>query len=102
MNADQKTLLALSLNGETLHVRIQSPPTASFQVLEPVRLSSDPALPEGESDLPNPGVSVLAIDVDAGSQTVAVLFTPVAGKGQVGQSLPGVVPLGHWNLTSHA
>ena len=102
----------LHLNGQSMRLRIQSPSSASFTTLQPVRLSTDtdePLSAVGAYDLPNPGVSVLAIDVDSGTQTVAVLFTPVYknGQGQGGaggpfvESVPGVVPLGQWSLTSH-
>jgi hypothetical protein len=80
--------------------RLQSPPTASFHVLQPVRLGTDPVLPEGATDDPNIGVTVLAIDIPAATQTVAVMFSPQQSTDQT-DKYPTVVPLKDWTLSSH-
>lgn len=94
-------LPALTLNGESLQLNLQSPATACFQIVEPVRLDSDPALPDGEQDLPNTGVRVLAINVETGNQTVIVVFSPLANSSRRSEKLPRVVPLRDWSLVSH-
>ncbi|KAH8821971.1 hypothetical protein F5884DRAFT_746259 [Xylogone sp. PMI_703] len=89
----------LTLHGKFLNISIQSP-TSSFRTLQPIRLASDPPLPEGEKDLSNPGVRVLAIDIPAGTHTVAVMFSPVWNATWLPLT-PAPVPLEKWNLTSH-
>ena len=66
----------LKLGGETMIVSILSPSTASFGTEEPVRLATDPPLPTdaASQDQPNPGVTVLTIDIPTGQQTLQVLF----------------------------
>lgn len=92
----------LELNGKTMIATIHSPANAKFTTAEPVRLASDPPLPSGSPDLPNPGVSVLTIDIPTGSSTVIVLFSPQwSTKGYQANSNPNTVPLSSWSLTSH-
>jgi hypothetical protein len=81
-------------------VTLQSLPAASFSIVEPVRLTTDPLLPEGGNDDPNVGVNVLAIDIPAGTQTVAVLFSP---QWNIDQTFypSAVVQLKDWTLSSH-
>ena len=57
-------------------VELLSPTGTTFQTLQPTRASSDPALPAGGSDLPNPGVSVLSVTIpNGGSETIQVCFS---------------------------
>jgi hypothetical protein len=90
----------LTLNGTSMFVTLQSPTSAAFTTLSPDRLSADPPLPSGQTDLPNPGVTVLAIDVPAGTQTVAVLFSPLWNSSCTVLA-PSLVALDSWSLTSH-
>lgn len=64
----------LALGGQTLIATLQQPTDATFGTADAVRLSTDPALPSGQVDQPNEGVTVLTIDIAAGSNTIAVLF----------------------------
>ena len=65
---------SLELGGETLQVQILSPAGAGFTTLQPVPFSDDPAVPSGEinQNLPNPGVSVLTIELAEGDQNIQV------------------------------
>ena len=92
---------SLALGGQTLQVSIlNSAPGLTFQTLQPVRLSSDQSPPA--ADLPNPGVSVLAIDIPAGSVNLQVLFSPQwSGLSTSDYKTPASVALSSWSLTSH-
>ena len=74
--SDNDTTATLSLGGQSLIATLRQPSggDVKFEVEEPVRLSTDPALPSGQVDQPNPGVSVLVIKCDAGSNVIEVLF----------------------------
>lgn len=90
----------LVLNGKQMTVTILSPAGATFQTLQPTRLATDPPLPAGWEDEPNPGVNVLAINIAAGTTTVSVLFSPNWNSSYTA-STPPQVPLSSWSLTSH-
>lgn len=66
----------LTLGDQTLIATILSPSAAVFGTAEPVRLSTDPALPPdaASQDQPNPDVTVLTIQIPTGQQTLQVLF----------------------------
>ena len=83
-----------------MNVLLRSPTTATFGTAQPVRLATDPALPTGGVDLPNPGVTVLIVNVPAGTQTVEVLFNP-SWNSSFTAAVPPDVALGSWSLTSH-
>lgn len=91
----------LALNGNKLTVQLLSS-GMQFGTAQPVRLSSDPALPSDalSQDQPNVGVTVLTIDVPTGSQTVQVLFNPEWPNFSSFVTPPSV-PLDNWSLTSH-
>ncbi len=93
-------LPGLTLNDKTVVAKITSPGDLVFKTLQAVRAPSDPPLPEGGTDLPNTGVTVLAIDVAQGNQTVSVVFTP-QWPGYTATNTTKQVPLSAWNLTSH-
>ena len=92
---------SLALGGQTVRVSIlDSAPSVTFQTLQPTRLSSDPSPPAADS--PNPGVSVLAINIPAGTTTLQVLFSPQwPGLSTSDYKTPGSVALSSWSLTSH-
>jgi hypothetical protein len=90
----------LALNGKFLDIILQSPETAIFRTLQPYRLPGDPPLPENETDMPNLGVSVLTIDIPPGSETIAVVFSPMWGHTWK-TMVPPLVALERWSLTSH-
>ncbi|KAG0149864.1 hypothetical protein CROQUDRAFT_73739 [Cronartium quercuum f. sp. fusiforme G11] len=101
ISSDGKTA-NLQLNGKKLVASLLSPSSATFSKVDPVRLTTDPPLPSGSPDLPNPGVTVLAAAIPAGTQTVSVLFTPQWGNGFNAVNSPKEVPLASWSLTSHS
>ena len=88
------------MNGRFLDVVLQSPHSASFRAIEPTRLPNDDPPPEGEYDLPNPGINVLTIDLPNGTHNVAVLFSPQWSLGWTSKTVP-VLPLREWGLKSH-
>lgn len=90
----------LTINDKTVVAEITSPGDLVFTTLQAVRAASDPPLPDGGTDLPNAGVTVLAIDVAQGSQTVSVVFTP-QWPNYTATNTTKQVPLSAWNLTSH-
>jgi len=93
----------LSRDGQTLTATILNAPSgAQFTTMDAVRLAGDPALPTGQSDQSNPGVTVLVINVPAatsGSAVIEVLFTP--GNSQSSSLTAKSVSLSKWSLTSH-
>ncbi|KAG0658780.1 hypothetical protein C6P46_005645 [Rhodotorula mucilaginosa] len=100
----------LDLGGEQLIASIRSPSGAAFTTQTPAaRLDSDPTTTvyNGETvtasaDQPNPGVTVLMIDVAAGDQTLEVLFNPQwPGWSESSYVSPPSVALDSWSLTSH-
>lgn len=66
--SDSGTSATLTIGDQTLVMQMLNPPSgAKFTTGDAVRLSSDPALPEGQVDQPNPGVTVVMIELDAGT-----------------------------------
>jgi hypothetical protein len=88
-------------------VHIASPTTgAVFTTLPASRYDSDPPLPTqpvGEDgDQPNPGVTVLAINLAGGTYSLQVVFNPAWEGMSTGDFVePESVALGDWSLTSH-
>ncbi|KAI0307685.1 chondroitin AC/alginate lyase [Multifurca ochricompacta] len=97
------TSATLTLDSQTLKMEIVNAPSgAQFAKGEAVRLSGDPPLPSGQSDQPNPDVTVLSISLPAGQYSLQVLFNPQwPGLGASDYVTPKSVPLGSWSLTSH-
>lgn len=64
------------LGGQTLIAKILSPAAAVFSTALPVPLASSPATPSGaeSANQPNPGVTVLTIDLPVGQTSLQVLF----------------------------
>lgn len=93
----------LTLDGNTMQVQILDPPSGVvFGTAQPVRYSDDPALPAGETDQPNPGVTVLTIELPAGSYNLQVLFNPQwPGMQSSDYKTPSMVTTDQWTLTSH-
>ncbi|KZL84073.1 hypothetical protein CI238_10099 [Colletotrichum incanum] len=73
---------------------------ATFQTLEPVSLGGS-RVKGSLKDMPNPGVSVLAIEVLSVNSTIAVILSPRWTEDWEA-SLPELVPLKEWTLISHA
>jgi hypothetical protein len=97
------TTATLTLEGQTMIVSIINPPSgATFATAQAVRFDTDPALPAGMVDQPNPGVTVLTIDLPAGTYSLQVLFNPQwSGMSSSNFVTPPSVPLSSWSLTSH-
>lgn len=97
------TSATLTLDGQKLEVEILNAPSgATFTTGDAVRLTGDPALPTGQTDQPNPGVTVLMISLPAGQYSLQVLFNPQwPGLQQSDFVTPKTVPLSSWSLTSH-
>ncbi|KAK4703243.1 hypothetical protein P7C70_g2976, partial [Phenoliferia sp. Uapishka_3] len=101
-NNNQTAILALG--GQTMNISILTPSTATFGTEEPVRLSTDPTLPTdaASQDQPNPGVTVLTIQIPTGQQTLQVLFNPLwEGLASTDYVTPPTVAIADWSLTSH-
>jgi hypothetical protein len=97
------TTATLELDGKQMTVSMVNPPSgASFGTAQAVRLSTDPALPPNMVDQPNPTVTVLTIDLPAGTYSLQVLFTPQwDGLSSSDYVTPPSVALDSWSLTSH-
>ncbi|KAG9085423.1 hypothetical protein FS749_004431 [Ceratobasidium sp. UAMH 11750] len=101
---DAKTTATLSLGGQTMQVQILNPGQGvGFSTKDAVRSQSDPALPAGQSDQLNPGVTVLCISLaTGGTQSLQVLFNPQwPGMSASDFKTPGSVSIDQWSLTSH-
>ncbi|WVR05880.1 hypothetical protein IAU60_002906 [Kwoniella sp. DSM 27419] len=107
IDSSSSNTATLTLGDDTLIAKIvQGPSGAAFSTAQPVRESSDPAVPSGNDaendDQPNPGVTVLTIDVnDGGSFSLQVLFTPQWGNGFTAVDSVNNVALDQWSTTSH-
>ena len=86
-----------------MKVQIISPTSgATFGKANPVRYSDDPALPQGQVDQPNPGVTVLTIDLPAGTYSLQVAFSPQWDDMSSNDYVtPPSVSLSSWTLDSH-
>jgi hypothetical protein len=96
------TTATLKIEDQTMEVSILNAPSgAAFSTGDPVRFDTDPTPPG--PDLPNPGVTVLIIDLPAGQYNLQVLFNP-QWPGMSGSDFltPPSVPLDNWSLTSHS
>jgi len=101
--ASSGTSATLTLASKTLQVQLLNAPSGvTFSTAQPVRYSTDPPLPSGQTDQPNPGVTVLVIDVPAGTNSLQVLFNPQWDGMSAGSfQTPAAVPIDNWSLTSH-
>lgn len=95
------TSATLTIADNTMQVSLLNAPSgASFTTSPAVRFSTDPIPPE--PDQPNTNVTVLLIDLPAGSYTLEVLFNPQwNGMSSSDYVIPPSVALGNWSLTSH-
>lgn len=96
--------VTLELDGQTLIMQVLNAPSGiSIGKTDAVRFSDDPALPSGQSDQENPGVTVLTMDLPSGSYTLEVLFNPQwSGMSSSDFVSPASVALSDWSLTSHS
>jgi hypothetical protein len=100
------TSATLTLNSKTLQVLMVNPPAgAAFTTGLPVRLATDPPVPTTspeDQDQLNKGVTVLIVDLPAGTHSLQVLFNPMwDGMSASDFVTPASVPVSQWNLLSH-
>lgn len=97
------TSATLEINGQKMQMQILNAPSgATITTAEPVRLSTDPALPTGAVDSPNPGVTVVVISLPAGTYSLQVLFNPQwDGMSTSDFVTPPSVAIDQWSLHSH-
>ncbi|EIN14048.1 heparinase II/III family protein [Punctularia strigosozonata HHB-11173 SS5] len=97
------TSATLTIEGKVVKMEILNAPSgATITTGDAVRLASDPPLPAGQSDQPNPGVTVVSISLDAGTYSLQVLFSPQwDGMSASDFKTPPAVSLDNWSLTSH-
>jgi len=97
------TSATLELAGKKMQVSILNAPSGvTFSTAKPVRYSSDPALPTGGTDPSNDGVTVLVIDIPAGTNSIQVLFNPQWPDMNSNQFVtPPSVSIDNWSLMSH-
>ncbi|KAF8973560.1 chondroitin AC/alginate lyase [Flammula alnicola] len=95
------TSVTLTLDGQTMKVSMLNPPSgAVFTRTDAVRFTTDVTPPAPDQD--NPGVSVLVIDLPAGTYSLQVLFNPQwPGMAASDFVTPPSVALDNWSLTSH-
>lgn len=83
-----------------MDVLIDYPPALYFYSQEAIRTYNDPQLPSGISDMSNPNVTVLTVDIPAGNVTLVTRFVPRWEKG-LKVTAPPVIDLVNWTLSSH-
>lgn len=99
----------LKLGDDELVATLRSPSGATFGTEAAERESSDPTTTEYDgstvtmsADQPNPGVTVLTVDVAAGTNTIEVLFNPQWSGWSDGDFVdPPDVAIADWSVTSH-
>ena len=98
-----ETSAILELADEAMRVLILNAPSGvTFSTAEPVRYDSDPPLPTGGTDPSNDGVTVLVINIPAGTNSIQVLFNPQWPDMDPDEYVtPPSVPIDEWSLTSH-
>ncbi|KAI0079636.1 hypothetical protein K474DRAFT_1658995 [Panus rudis PR-1116 ss-1] len=97
------TSATLQIGDQKLTMQILNPSSdMKITTGDAVRFPDDPALPQGQSDQPNPGVTVVMINMDAGQKNLQVLFNPQwPGMSSNDFKTPASVALDSWSLTSH-
>ncbi|KZT02413.1 heparinase II/III family protein [Laetiporus sulphureus 93-53] len=94
----------LQIGNEKLELTVLSPSSGYKITTETpaARLSTDPPLPSGQTDLPNTGVTVIMISLDAGTYSLQVLFNPQWSDMSSSEFVtPPSVSVSDWTLTSH-
>lgn len=97
------TTATLTIGDKTLQMSILNPPDGvTMTTGAAVRFDTDPALPAGMTDQENPGVTVVMINLPAGTYSLQVLFNPQwDGMSASDFVTPASVPIDSWSLTSH-
>ncbi|PFH54816.1 hypothetical protein AMATHDRAFT_72577 [Amanita thiersii Skay4041] len=91
----------LKIDDKTMKVSLLDPPSgAAFSTTKAVRFDSDPTPPAPDQE--NPTVTVLFIELPAGTYSLQVLFSPQwGGMAESDFVTPSFVSLDKWTLTSH-
>ena len=97
------TSATLTIGDKSLQMSILNPPDGVSMTTGPAqRFDNDPALPPGQVDQPNPGVTVVMINLPAGTYSLQVLFNPQwDGMSSSDFQTPSAVAIDDWSLTSH-
>ncbi|OBZ79350.1 3-ketoacyl-CoA thiolase 5, peroxisomal [Grifola frondosa] len=97
------TSATLTIGDQTLQMQILNAPSGVTITQGPAtRFSNDPALPANQTDQLNPGVTVVMINMPAGTYSLQVLFNPQwSGMSASSFVTPPSVPIDSWTLTSH-
>ncbi|KAH9857983.1 chondroitin AC/alginate lyase [Lenzites betulinus] len=97
------TSATLTIGDQKMQMTILNPPDGvTITTGDAVRFSDDPPLPDGQVDQPNPGVTVVMINLPAGQYSLQVLFNPQwSGMSASDFVTPPSVAIDNWSLTSH-
>jgi len=97
------TSATLTLDGQIMKMQILDAPSgANITTMPATRLPGDPATPTGYPDQDNPGVTVVVINLPAGSYQLQVLFNPQwSGMSDSDYKTPSFVAIDSWSTTSH-
>ncbi|KAA1471587.1 heparinase II/III family protein [Dentipellis sp. KUC8613] len=104
VSVDQSgTSATLTIGDAKMTMQILNAPSgAQISTGQAQRFQNDPALPAGQSDQENPGVTVVMINLPAGTYNLQVLFNPQwSGMASGDFKTPSFVALDSWSLTSH-
>ena len=93
------TSATLTIGDDKVVMQFTLPSGAVVGTTTATRYPTDPTPPEPDQE--NPGVTVVTIDMPAGSNTVEVLFNPTCSGQSSSFSTPPSVALADWTLTSH-
>ncbi|KAJ8083819.1 hypothetical protein PM082_002585 [Marasmius tenuissimus] len=88
----------LERDGKKMTMQILSPSGAKFTTSTATRFNTDPTPPIPDQD--NTGISVVIIELEAGTNNIQVLFNP-QWEGNPKMVTPSSVNLDDWSLTSH-
>lgn len=97
------TSATLTLDGQTMKMQVLNAPSGTnITTMSATRLPGDPATPTGYPDQDNPGVTVVVINLPAGSYQLQVLFNPQwSGMSDSDYKTPSYVAIDSWSTTSH-
>ncbi|KAH9857976.1 chondroitin AC/alginate lyase [Lenzites betulinus] len=97
------TSATLTIGDQKMQMTILNPPEGvTITTGDAVRFPDDPPLPDGQVDQPNPGVTVVMINLPAGEYSLQVLFNPQwNGMSASDFVTPPSVGIDGWSLTSH-
>ena len=103
LDPNNPTSATLVIGQQSLQMQILSPTSGvKFETMDANRLPTDPPLPAGAQDSPNPTVTVVVINLPAGTYNIQVLFNPQwPGMSASDFVTPPSVALSSWSLTSH-